>query len=431
MLSRFLAALIFVIPLIPAASFAHDGKMAAELSEHVICQQLLQDGHVFEHYKNAGDFRLDLKQGFGPRLFMGQYPAETVESTIRAFDQGLLWWDYSITIAKSIEEARAHDAKYNHLYKTAYLIADLDVTGFTKDTPRSVLTQAFSKAFEEGELIEFSDYVNDDGKKYAEIHSKRPDRYLMEVVDKEKFRRMVNFDDIYFARDYRGARFKFLGWTFPVIRGLVRFDDLFKLNQKGWLANPEIRVALRRLISFIEEGGSIVINGNFEEALDRAVHMERDDGEGNKIENSRYIEDPQAIPVALELYKQGRAFSVEARDKNGKLLAGEICYRTGNLISGDTVFFDDPHLARAVIMAGVMRLHRYGIEFQDVNVVTKFTKQAGGIYVAGDEFSQMLQKVGHQKPVNLRADEPFSLSELPYPYEERSMWLEPHGSEIK
>lgn len=449
MLPRLLTALCILIPLFPVSSYAHDQALAESISEHLICEELLGDGLVFTEYEHEGKFTLDFSQGIGPRQFVGQYPGESVASTIQALQQGALWWDLSISIAKSVEEARAHDAQLDDLKKTVYLISDLDVSSFTKDTPRPILAQAFRKAFESGQLIHFSEYYAADGKRYEEYspkhedkyskhHYPRYDRYLMEMVDKEKLRRMVDFNDIYFARDMRGARFKFLGWTRPVQRGIISHEEIFKLNNEGWIANKEIRSAIKRLVKFMEAGGEIVFNGNFEEALQRAVHMKRDNGEGKKEKNSRYIEDPWAIPVARELYQMGQAFSMEAR-MNGKLLVGQIGYIVGDIPSGDTVFFDDPdelspddpELARAMIMAGLMRMKAMGIPFQDVNVVTKFTGQAGGQYIPDEEFMKYVEAQKGKGPVNLRFDQPFTLAELPYPYEKRSEWLDPHGRTAK
>jgi|GEM_PF-3619654 len=431
MLFRLLAAVLLVGS---CAAFAHDGSVEKAFNQHFKCQGLLEKGvpgdRTFEWYNSENSYRLDVSHGFGYRRYKGQYPGESVASTIQAFQNGAMWWDYSIAFAPSIEAARADDEKHDHAYKMAYLITDMDVSQFDANTPRQWLVKAFTDAFSNSKvpLIEFRDNYNDQGKKV-----KLPgNRYEIEFVDKAKFSEIVDLNDVAYSKDKHGSRFKFWGWTFPEYRGVSFHDQIFKLNVNGRIANDDIRRIIGKMIAFEEAGGKIVWNWNFNKALDRAKNMERDDGNGNKVKNSRYYEDPHQVPVALEMYARGEAFSAEAYDKDGKMLAGGIFFRIGNMVSGDTVFFDDPDtgqmldpdLARMVELATAMRLSRLGIPLHDVNVVTPFTKQVGGVYIPASNFSELHKVLSTQKPTFLEYDRPFNLRELPYSLETRADWLD-------
>lgn len=432
MLPRFLTALCFLIPFAPVTSFAHDGSVEKAITQHLKCQQLLENGEegnrTFEFYNSENSFRLDVSHGFGYRRYKGQYPGESVASTIQAFQNGAMWWEYSIAFARSIEEARADDEKHDHAYKMAYLITDMDVSQFDANTPRPWLVKAFSDAFASSPLIEFRDNYNEQGKKV-----KLPgNRYEIVIVDKSQFSEIIDINEVTYSKDKHGSRFKLWGWTFPEYRGVSFHDQIFKLNVNGRIANDDIRRIINKMIAFEEAGGKIVWNRDFNKALDRAKNMERDDGNGNKVKNSRYYEDPHQVPVALEMYARGDAFSAEAYDKDGRLLAGGIFFRVGNMISGDTVFFDDPvtgqmldpDLARMVELATAMRMNRLGIPLHDVNVVTPFTKQVGGVYIPAANFSELHRVLSAQRPTFLEYDKPFSLRELPYSIETRADWLD-------
>jgi hypothetical protein len=258
-------------------------------------------------------------------------------------------------------------------------------------------------------------------------------------INNDFFSRIVDLESVVWLNaDTRGPRFSIKGWTVPRQRGVVDYNDLFKLNDKGVIADKDIRAALRKLIKFVQDGGRIVYNENFVEALEMAKNQLRKDSDGKMVRQSRYMTDPSTMKSAMDSHHQGRAYSVEARDRNGRLLAGNISFRNGNLIKGDTVFYltreensdgqggegvNYSYLARALGLAEAMRLHRMGIDIQDVGMVTHFTAQGGGKLIPGEEFAAFAKAMARQPEIDLRLDKPFSLEELPYPLAEISKWL--------
>jgi hypothetical protein len=416
MILRLLTALIILFPI---AAFARN-DLIPDSAEHEKCLELLSEGR-FHHYANTGTFEINFAKSFGRRNFAGQLPRETLVSTLQAFEQAALWWNYDVDVASSVAEALARDSQIPDLYKKAYLIdPQLDISQFSKDTPPAVLAEAFAKSFARSRMIEFADKRDSNGKVIR-------GEYVTTDVDKASFARVVNFNEISFSKDKKGRGFKFWGWTYPEMRGMISTEKIFALNKNGRIANSDIRKSLVRLIQFVqEEGGTIHVNYDFEKSLDLAANMLRDDGEGGVAKNSRYFEDIWAIPVARELHEHQRSFSMEAVDRNGNIVANQIGYITGQMYSGDTVYFqqNDPYLARAVIMAGMVILKKMGIMYVDSNVVTPFSKQSGAEYWPLARF-EPYAKVALKQPLIPFENRGYSLDEiLPYPLKDRGTWLD-------
>jgi Leu/Phe-tRNA-protein transferase len=429
MILRLLTAFIIMCPL---AAFARlDGDPATvDLEQHEKCLGLLTDGY-FHRYVDSGNYRTNSSKSVGwARQWTGPNPGEGVAATLEAFKQTLLWWDYSFTVVKSVEEARALEMKERipHVYKTAFIISDVDVSHFDTDTPRSVLLPTFTQAFENSRIIEFIDIFDAKGKLV-------PDRYEVVDVDKANFSRLADLNKIYWHADWRGAHFSFDGWTQLKYRGMLSYDDMFRRNSKGWIENSDIRRGLKRLVEFYQkEGGEIFLNYDFDRSLKLNGDMVRSDGNGKMIANSRYA-DENIANTARELYRLGKAFSMEGVLPSNKIPANQIGFITGRMLSGDTVYYESGQqdLARALIIAGMVHFKKqHGIGAMDGNVASKFSKQAGSKFVPIEEFHEIFEPLIQEPPPHFEERRGFTLQELlPYPLEDIDKWLEPHGKAVE
>lgn len=388
---------------------------------------------LFEQKQDSKEnikFLVDPKDGFTNRYFVGSKPARTAPAEIAAMRQGGKWWGVSLIVKKSLEEARNHDSKFKSLSKIAYIISDFDTSQFNDDTPREKIITTFEQLMKDSDVYFFEE-------KDASGNELPTDQRIAVKQSKDILQKILIPEDvIWFTKDERGNRFHFFGWTFSNDEhGVVDYNHIFKLVETpvrngpkvGMIANADIRRSLRILVSFLKDGGTITFNENFEESLVRAREQLRKNSKGEMERGSRYMIDPSAFPITLQNYKDGYAFSSEARI-NGDLKAGSIALKIDNMVTSDTVFYltaaentDGPNgtgknysdLARAVGIAEAIRLHRFGINFEDVGMVTSFTKQGGGIMVPADKFKLIKDYINSLPAVSLdELTKPFTLAEI-------------------
>lgn len=374
----------------------------------------------------------DLHSGWSNRGALGHLPARTTETEKIAGDQGIFWWGQSMGVAKSIEEARAHDFghKYKNTGKVPYLITDIDVSDLNSQTPRDVVQFRLRKILEsDAQIVEFEDAQKPNGKKIS------ADNYV--VLDKQKLINLMIMEKVFwFDLDARGARFHFYGWSFPKQRGIIEFSDALRVNDKGAIASGPIRKMMRTLIAFIKDGGSISFNTNFAEALEMAKNQWRTGPDGKtKVQNSRFKNDPENAAAAFKAYEAGRAISIEARNRNGELVAGEIVFRTGNVLKPNTIFHwvvgQDPRdpnrnyaeVAKAVSIAEAVRFGQRGIPWVDIGMVSPLSEEEGGKVVSGVEFAKRFEELNLLPEIDLHLNEAFALTELPFDMADIDTWL--------
>lgn len=175
------------------------------------------------------------------------------------------------------------------------------------------------------------------------------------------------------------------GWAYPERRGVLKLEEeTFKGSTYKKLRN--------QARNYEKAGDKFVFNSNFQEALETARDQER---RGQSVEQSRY-RIPAVFKKSMDFYKEGIAFSVEHRDKDNNLLGGLICFRYGNLITIDTVFYkNDIGSAKVAALALIDRLMAAGIKFIDMGMVTSYSESLKAMYVDSDminptEFEAMI-----------------------------------------
>ncbi len=375
-----------------------------------------------------------VENGWSNRGALGaDFPERNAVNDARARRQGVHYWGTSIAVAKSVEAASAHDISHTkkNTGRVPYIITDIDVSDLNPETPVALVQARFRQILTSGApIIEFEDAQKANGKKLkAEKYTvlSTPDLLRLNILDKI----------FWLDSDDRGARFHFPTYVYPKLRGVVEFTDILKRNSEGAIANREVRKMFRDLIEFIQGGGTVSFNTDFAEALEFAKNQWRAGPTGEKVQNSRFMRDPTAVAAALLANQAGKAFSVEARNSKGQLVAGEIVYREGNLLAPDTIFHwvkgQDPEnpeihyaaIAKAVSIAEAIRFMNRGIPIIDIGMMTPLSEEEGGKIISGVEFSQHLAHLNSQPDVDLHLNEPFSLNEFPFPMSEVNTWVPP------
>jgi hypothetical protein len=391
----------------------------------------------------------NIHRGWSNRGALGNRPKRSPETEVMAGQQGVFYWGQSIAVAKSIEEARKHDFEHKskNTGKFPYLITDIDVSdlvAFTEATHPELSKEQLAAAKVELDLrararlkqilasdvkiIEFDDAQMPNGDKIPAENYRE--------LDKQQLINLGVLDEIVWLDvDTRGPRFHFFGWSFPKLRGVLVFDDILKRNNQGAIANAGIRKMFRNLIQFLQEGGTIRFNGDFREALTMAKNQFRAGPGGKMVQNSTFKNDPSAEKAAMELYERGDAISVEARNKAGELVAGEILIKSGNVIHPKTIFHwikgqdllnpnrNYADIAKAVSIAEALRFGRLGIPWVDIGMLSSLSEEEGGKIISGVEFEIMFVELNAKPAVDLEFDKPFSLSELPFSMEEMPIWV--------
>ena len=384
----------------------------------------------------------NLVGALGNRGYLGQFPAKNARTEAHAQNQGVFWWGHSFGIQPSIEEARKLDIKEVGTGQIMFLISDISTADLEETyhpntsadeengvaevivsdaelaRRREVLRARFRQIFvqDAAKMIYFveatpdfalHEFRMDSVSKTQRLYFKGTDQLVPRVareLDREAALPILDPQEMeWFTIDSRGRRFYQSGWTFPPVRGMVYFDATFARDNNGKLVSKTIREAMKQAYKLVKSGYRITFNENFRESLDAArdqVHEFKKDAAGVRKgkANSRY-EDKTIYNVELEKFEQGRAFSVEVRDPDGKLLAGVLGTRqSGEIVSMDTIFYklhDNGsyyNLAKIAGLCGMYRLHEAGINVVDTQMVTPFAGSLKAEYYPSLHFLELVNK---------------------------------------
>ncbi|MGE4130735.1 MAG: hypothetical protein AB7F86_03810 [Bdellovibrionales bacterium] len=392
-------------------AWAKDGDSDA-LTE-AQCEKLL--GFTLE---TAGpDFQFKPEAGMGMRGFLGIYPAYTPENVSLAAAQGVAYWGHSFAVKKSTIAAAQHDAQFSGLNKIMYWISDVDVSDLSDDTDPAIVQARFRQVMATGQLIYFDD---------------RGGQTVLREIPRRDFERLLIPETIdYFTLDDRGPRFGQNGWVFGKIRGVMTYQDVFESNSNT------IRDVIKRSRNFERKGYTVTFNQDYRQALEKArdqVRIEKmEDGRLKAIGGGSRFMHEDVFATSLKCHELGICFSVEVRDPLGRLVAGFLGARYGNLLKFDTVFYDymdregtryltskeltelaDSReskslidLAKMAVLAGLSRVHEAGIDMVDVGMVTVFTGSIKGKYIDGDEYLRHVRELRARPPAPIDFKTPY------------------------
>jgi Leu/Phe-tRNA-protein transferase len=361
-LAKSIAGLMVIFNLLAAPSAfaaAPDACLDVFSGKTTQLQSISEANQVEELFKQAAT-------GISHRGFLGNVPVANPLTESLAREKGMMRWGLRIYVQPSLEAAQLHAAaEPDVLMQGVYLIGE-PTHKFESKAKATVL---------------FNDLSAHGLYYFGNGHAEKIEPTLVSSrLIPDQLRWSISEPD-------RGPYIYQHGWFFPKVRGTIRFADT-----TASVTYKNVRKLARKLAS---SGFKITFNHDFVKSLDMVKEQERKGQEGG---NSRF-KDPEVYQEALSAFNNGQAFSVEVWDDKGSLVGGLISFRTGNLYSPDSVFYDNVNYKNAidfskVAMVALMdRLQGAGIPFVDAGMVTPFTASMKGRLVSGDDFIKMVKSL--------------------------------------
>ncbi len=360
-------------------------------------------GCVTLQNQNANNPFLDQKYGdlgsisVGYRGFFGREIPLSVDSNIAATQRGIMWWFISIFPVKSVAEAIAHDAAItNPLHKGVYILTDIDFD--LNQAPRNSPYELFKSQWGDKKVAREKMFWIFEGEmipmvKRQVLYFDRP-----EIEIKDAPQKHPEF----------GTHFSLEGWTYPIVRGIIRQSDTLTVEEltiRGfptkWGRNNEYSKLAQRARSLYKKGYRWHVNqtnvDNFKLALEMASNQVR---KGQSVEDSRYSEEFKEVFIGS--FKRGYAFSVELRNPENNFVAVNIVLRSGNFLSPDTVAYNkDVNLAKVASYALMKMAFDRGIPFIDTQRVSGFSEVMGAHYVPTVVFERDVGIISQMPPLVL------------------------------
>lgn len=447
-------------------------------------------GNVFSSYKSHDDFTFNTSSAKTERGFLATVPPMKFEAVSMAKQQGAVWWGISMIPVRSEAEARAYEDKcleaakgtaypYDGVSRLTYFIVPdtAEFKAMAGRIPDPIKdSEAVHEAFQAQARTLWDKY-----KTTAQFfHFSSRDERRIDINRDDFLSRVLTKHVDIITSDYRGPRFGITGWAMPPEQGVAIYERIFRrkvgTNRRGetlegtvgLIEDASIRKALRTAINFIRDGGKIEMSNNVDEAIAMATYQLRA-SEAQEVDpktlkvitrslerRSRYLTDPSELAMVKLRFERKQAYAITARTKQGRIVAGGITFRDGNLLSSDTVFYrvrkedytpeqpptspDDPdawyydpdhpdvnysNLARALrVVESAMAKMRAGLPLRSVVMVSEFTRKGGGDNIGLLEYLDYLRALRTLPYVDLHLDEPFSLEkDLPFTPAEMKDWL--------
>ena len=179
------------------------------------------------------------------------------------------------------------------------------------------------------------------------------------------------------------------GLTLPQQKGIIRAQAFTGKKYKNYKVVMRDATQAGHWVSFSSDKSRPDHAERFREAIQRAAEQKRDSGV-----SSRY-DSQEMINAAIKSFESGEAFSVEVRDKDGRIIGGTVNYLRKNqdgqyFIEGDTVFYQVKGDQKLAMAATIDRLQKAGIPFLDVAMVMGPTKFMAGETIFPSEFDDLV-----------------------------------------
>jgi len=137
--------------------------------------------------------------------------------------------------------------------------------------------------------------------------------------------------------------------------------------------------------------GEFRINSAFKEVISACKSQKRPGQRGTWIL-------PEMIKAYTNLHKAGHAHCVEAWEDD-KLVGGIYGVYTGNVFSGESMFYKKPNCSKLCLWYLIEHLQNIGLEWMDVQMLTPLTKNFGGEYISRDKFLDRLNNAHNQTSI--------------------------------
>lgn len=372
------------------------------------------------------------KTGWTDRGFLGlanNSPELNAETYMAALKNGVIWWNIRMYFVRDIDEAKAHDALIDDpMMKGVYIIDadEAEVEFKSKDDAAEPRREMKGETLRQvlQRTNGFIEILADGGIRNIPMSEVSSRLFLTNLTkhDPDKYSHGKNF-------------FGHPGWAATKQRGLVYYDNF----SKGSAAQRGRKLA-RKLIGL---GYEIKVNGDYQKALEMAkdqLRVVEIDGVKTYKATSRY-KLKTLFDAISAMYQKDLAFSVELYRPDGKMVGGSINFVVGNLITGDTIFYDiketsyvdelgrtvhiDPiEFARLVDVVTFEYMVALGIPFLDVGMVTYYSESLK---------ADLLSREEYLKEINTLPKEPIRLPSIldPYQYPESGFAELAKGAKVK
>lgn len=100
---------------------------------------------------------------------------------------------------------------------------------------------------------------------------------------------------------------------------------------------------------------------------------------------------PEFEQVFTQLYKEGMAHSIEAWDKDGKLVGGLYGIDAGGVFCGESMFYKVPNASKLSLLFLIDHLHSHGSTWLDTQVMTPHLEALGAKEIDRSEFLDKLK----------------------------------------
>ncbi len=343
---------------------------------------------VFKSYMDNHDDALGVRGFFGPSV------AHTPENIEIAMKHGLIWWGMKWNFASSLEEAIEHRMKARRLHEAkGTTFTDVIASGQYIIGSEEELEHKF-----EGDEIEYK--LPEEKVRHMFSRGAYEIDHLgnVKTITPEHLARHITLTGMTYHKSGHlpGA----FGKNSVTLAGWVGFKMHGIHDYSTWKHSAEA-VKLRKLARTLADSGHTVrFNIDYEWMLDKIVNQTRsyreqevaDDGslikgerKSQGPERSRYKEKP-VYQTALDMLNAGKGYSVGLYNGRGELIAGEIGFRDGNHLYGDSVFYDKVEHAKVAALALFDALDAAGMSYSDPGMITPYTASMGAELIPFREY---------------------------------------------
>lgn len=324
--------------------------------------------------------------GLAQRGFLGSAVPKTPQTDLMALEYGIIWWGMRFNIVPSIHDAIAHRKQaYEHHSSKKTLYTDVLMAGLYILGNESELELSFDESGS-GKTMKPVAPEKVEMLMKRGAYEVQPDGSY-QFIEPARLLRRVSFDGM----NYNNTAY------------LPASGGLNSISQAGWVAFKQHGLhdfskwkrtdAAKRLKKMarklIEQGYSIRFNTDYQLMLDKLKDQKRtfraekkdENDTPNRVEanpdHNRY-RDEVIYKTALANLLAGKGYSVGVYDPKGELVAGEIGWRVGNHVYGDSVFYgDDVNLAKIAALALMEVMDEGGQPFTDPGMITAYTGSMG------------------------------------------------------
>ncbi|CAN5585851.1 hypothetical protein BH10BDE1_BH10BDE1_32330 [soil metagenome] len=360
------------------------------------------------------------EDGLANRGFMGNAIPNTPETSEIAMKHGLIWWGGGFRLVPTLEAAIAHRAQVRGLHEqkktlfTDRIVAGLYVLGseselgvkFDADTSSAGSREQVVAAEKIEELLSRGAYEIDENGQVTRVSAE------------------------HLLRRYSAGDFKYMNVShLPQSAGLNSIVQsgwvVFKLHglhdYSTWKSSGSAKKLKKLAVKLMEMGFTIRFNYDHKAAIDMLATQDRTyveavkDGKPGEVVRTvmgnhmnRYSQKEVYDPALARLLA-GKGYSIGVYNEANELVGGEIGFRNGNHILGESVFydrrynfkehgFDGVDLAKVAAVALMEILLENGQPYSDPGMITAYTASMGAELVEFREFREKILSRQGQGP---------------------------------